>query len=209
MGSTMTGPGWLAGGFAALMLLIAGCCAVRLALWRLRGRDTELDADAVHVVMGVAMAGMFEPRLMLLRDSVWLGLFAAAAAWFSWQAIRVRGRSTVGRLWCSHPAPHAAECAVMLYMLGPGGPAGRGGTAAMPGMNGAAASAAGNPALAVVLAVFMLGYVMWTTDRLAAQSRARVSSSAVVTGSALAPRVAACYKIAMSVGMGYMLVTML
>jgi hypothetical protein len=207
MGSAMTGPGWLAYGFAALMLVVAGCCAVRLSLWTLRGRDTELDADAVHVVMGVAMAGMFEPRLRLLDDRVWLGLFAAAAAWFSWQAIRSRGRVRVGRLCCAHPAPHAAECAVMLYMLRPGTPAGPG--AAMPGMSGAAASAAGNPALAVVLAVFMLGYVMWTTDRLAAQSRARVSSSAAVTGSALAPRVAACYKIAMSVGMGYMLVTML
>ena len=35
----------------------------------------------------------------------------------------------------------------------------------MPGM-GASAGPAGFPALAVVLALFMLGYIVWTTDRL-------------------------------------------
>jgi len=36
---------------------------------------------------------------------------------------------------------------------------------AMPGMS--AAPAAGLPALAAVLALFMIGYIIWTTDRLA------------------------------------------
>jgi Domain of unknown function (DUF5134) len=209
----MTGPAWLAGGFAALMLLVAVGCLSRLALWRLRGRDTELDADGVHVLMGVAMAGMFEPRLRLLPDAVWLGLFATAAAWFAWQAIRARASGRTGCLRCAHPAPHAVECAVMLFMLRPAGPAGHGSSAAMPGMSGASASLAGNPALAVVLAVFIIGYMMWTTDRLAARSRAGTDSArapgAQVNGLTLAPRLAACTKLAMSIGMGYMLVTML
>jgi hypothetical protein len=86
----------------------------------------------------------------------------------------------------------------MIYMLLPAGH----GTA-MAGMGGP--GYAGNPAIALVLALFMLGYVLWTTDRLAVMSRAR----AVASGAVLAPRLAACYKIAMSVGMGYMLITML
>ena len=53
----------------------------------------------------------------------------------------------------------------------------------------------------------MLGYILWSTDRLAAQARARISPAS--HDIALAARLAACYKIAMSVGMGYMLITML
>jgi hypothetical protein len=198
----VTGPGWLAAGFAALMLLVAVCCAARVVLCALRGRDTELDADAAHILMGVAMAGMFEPRLRLLPGPVWLGLFAAAAAWFTRQAVRARGRGQLGRLHCAVPAPHAVECAVMLYMLRPDSLTGNQTAAAMPGMHEASATAVANPALAVILAVFMLGYVMWTTDRLAARNASR-------SGSALAPRLAASYKMVMGIGMGYMLITLL
>jgi hypothetical protein len=201
----VSGPAWLAPGFAALTLLIAAASACRLTLGRLQGRVTEPDVDAHHVLMGVAMAGMFEPRLRLLPDAGWLGLFAAGAAWFAWRLIRARARGRISGLTCAHPAPHAVECAVMLYMLGPAGPVGHGTAAAMPGMSNAPATLAGNPALAVVLAVFMIGYMMWTTDRLASRSRARATAN----GLTLAPRLAAYTKIAMSIGMGYMLVTML
>ena len=108
---------------------------------------------------------------------------------------------------------------------------------AMPGMSGTAAGA--NPALALVLALFMVGYILWTSDQLAALSRAgAAAASSAGTGNAgtsaasshdpaparaltpagacgggvvtapLAPRFAACYKIAMSVAMGYMLIAM-
>jgi hypothetical protein len=212
----MTGPAWLGACMAALMLLVAACCAGRLVLWRLRGRDIEFDADAVHVPMGVAMAGMLEPRLSPVPDTVWLAVFAAAAAWFSWHAIRSRGRS--GGRRCAHPAPHAVECGAMVFMLLPAGRAAHGLAPAMPAMTGSSAAVAGNPALALVLALFMLGYTLWTTDQLAALSRAGAEGVLVGTigaarraagGPTLAPRLAACYKIAMGIGMGYMLVTML
>ena len=111
----------------------------------------------------------------------------------------------------------------------------------MPGMSGA--TAAGNPALTLVLALFMLGYILWTIDRLASLSRARAAaqpparprrrpgpgpgnrasrrerpgrarspqdrSRRAPGQAALGPRLAACYKIAMGIAMGYMLVTML
>jgi hypothetical protein len=198
----MTGPSWLAGGLAGLMLLIAGTCAVRLAIWWRRGRGTEPDADGLHVVMGVAMAGMLEPRLGLLPDAVWRVVFVAGAAWFGWQAARVWVRRRPRLPRCAHPVPHAVECAAMLYMLVPARSASRAAPMAMPGMSGTAA--AGNPALALVLALFMVGYILWTTDHLAALSRVSGPASA----QALAPRLAACHKIVMSVAMGYMLLMM-
>lgn len=233
----MSGPAWLAVAVAALMLLIAASCAVRLGISRARGRATETDTDGLHVLMGIAMAGMLEPRLSLIPGNAWQAIFAAAAAWFGWQAIRVRRRRT-GRWRCAHPAPHAVECAAMIYMLLPARSAAHGTAMAMPAMSGPAA-AGSNPAIALVLALFMLGYIFWTTDRIATLSRARPAAangvrgvplpipafderdrgmpalgvlparSTSVAGVVLAPRFAACYKIAMSVAMGYMLITML
>jgi Domain of unknown function (DUF5134) len=198
----MTGPSWLAVGLAGLMLLVAGTCAMRLAIWWRRGRGTEAEADGLHTVMGVAMAGMLEPRLTLLPDAVWRAMFVAGAAWFGWQAARAWRRRSPRRSRSAHPVPHVVECAAMLYMLLPARSAGRAAAMVMPGMTGT--SAAGNPALALVLALFMVGYILWTTDHLAALSRAGGPSGE----QALAPRLAACYKIVMSIAMGYMLLTM-
>ena len=55
---------------------------------------------------------------------------------------------------------------------------------AMPGMSQGAT--AGNPALTLVLALFMLGYVLWATDRLAGLSRAMPAGTARGTGARLA-----------------------
>ena len=237
----MSVPAWVTGGFAALMIATAAYCAGRLAVSRLRGRDTELDADGLHVLMGVAMAGMLAPQLSPVPGTAWQAVFAAAAAWFAWQAARP-GRRARGTL-CAHPAPHAVESAAMVYMLLPAGarPPGRA-EMAMPGMSEAVT--AGNPALTLVLTLFMLGYVLWTIDRLASLSRASAAATAPgpaagrrpllavataqpaagvpgTSGSretahagppgrpALAPRLAAGYKIAMGIAMGYMLVMML
>jgi Domain of unknown function (DUF5134) len=201
----MTEPSWLACVFAGVMLLIAACCAVRLGFWRLRCRQADPQADVLHIVMGVAMAGMLEPRIALVPRGVWLAVFAVATVWFGWQSILARGRSRAAGGWCAHPAPHAVECAAMLYMLLASRSA-----MTMPGMSGPGGSA--NPALTLVLALFMLGYIVWTVDQLAVLSRARTQPSAGQRGDAgavaLAPRFAACYKIAMGVAMGYMLLAM-
>ena len=236
----MTAPSWVLAATATLMLLIAVSCASRLAIWRRRRRPTEADADTVHVLMGVAMAGMLEPRLGLVPGIAWQTLFAAAAAWFSWRAIRARGRRRPPAWLCTQPAPHAVECAAMLYMLLPARTAGHAPVMAMPGMSGPAILGS-NPALALVLALFMLGYVLWTTDKLAGLSRVGTAASGRlgtgpsmatpapepaingsptlrspapqfagrVAGAPLAPRFAACYKIAMGIAMGFMLVMML
>jgi hypothetical protein len=213
----VSGPSWLTAAFAALMLLIAASCVARLGMWRLRNRVGDPQADVLHVLMGVAMAGMLEPRISPVPDTVWRGVFVLGAVWFAWLAIRARGQRRFAGPRCAHPAPHAVECAAMLYMLLPSHAA-----MAMPRMAGSGASA--NPALALVLALFMLGYLVWTADQLARLSRARTAGPSGGPGLAgrgalvqepaagavpLAPRFAACYKIAMSVAMGYMLLTML
>ena len=231
----MSGPAWLAGGLAALMIAIAVYCACRLAVSRLHSRDTERDADGLHVLMGVAMAGMLEPRLTAVPGAAWGAVFGAGAAWFAWRAMRARGRGADGGQGgtgtrCAHPAPHAIESAAMVYMLLPIGSwrSGHGAGLAMPGMSQGATT--GNPAITVVLALFMLGYVLWAIDRLAGLSRAMAVATATAAATArgtgvlgapaavsmayghrpaLAPRAAACYKIAMAITMGYMLVMML
>jgi hypothetical protein len=189
----MAAPPWLAGAFAALAILIAACSASRLAISPLRQRSTDWDADGLHAVMGAAMAGMLVPRLDPLPGVAWAAAFAIAAAWFGWRALRLR---VPGR----YPVPHLVECAAMIYMLVPARHPSAVGTMAMP----MAAGSAGFPALAIVLALFMLGSIVWTADRMA--SRARPGPPA--PGPALAPRLAAVSTIAMSVTMGYMLVLM-
>jgi Domain of unknown function (DUF5134) len=214
----MAGPPVLAGTFAAVMIVTAAYSASRLVLSRLRGRVTELDADALHAVMGTAMAGMLVPRLNVAPRSVWLAIFGIGAAWFGWHAIRAGGRGIPGRPAGRFPVPHLIECVAMLYMLllvhGPG-PARGGSGMAMAGMGASASAVGGFPALAVVLALFMLGYIVWTTDRLTALARAAAPASAGARhgGQAgrpvLAPKLAACGKLAMSITMGYMLILML
>ncbi len=178
----MAGPSWLAGALAAVMIVIALYCAGRLVVSRLRQHETEFDADALHVAMGAAMAGMLVPRLSPLPGSAWEIVFAVAAAWFAWQAIRARrGNASPGAWRCPIPLPHLVECAAMLYMLMavPASPAGnRGPGMPMPGMAGSPGTAANYPPLAVVLALFMLGYVIWTTDQLTSLARARTARPA-------------------------------
>jgi len=246
----VAGPSWLAGTLAVVMIAIAFYCASRLVVARLSQRKTEVDADAMHVVMGAAMAGMLVPRLSPLPGRAWEVVFAVAAAWFGWQAIHARSGEAASGWQCPYPLPHLVECAAMLYMLlaTPGSRAGGPGAGMpMPGLAGSPGTAGSYPALAAVLALFMLGYLIWATDQLTSLARARTTrpapspardparlgatSPAMATarpqdrpgasGAAggwrrhpagkpmLAPGLAACYKIAMGVTMGYMLIQML
>jgi Domain of unknown function (DUF5134) len=235
----MAGPSWLTGTFAAVMILTAVYSASRLAVSRLRGQATEFDADALHAVMGAAMAGMLVPRFDVLPGGMWVTIFGIGAAWFGWHTLHAAGFGISGRSPCRFPVPHLIECVAMLYMLlslhGPR-PASAGTPTGMAGMS-TSAGPAGFPALAVVLALFMLGYIVWTTDRLTALARANATvagrgsaltdapahaagraASTPATGSGagdqpgrpvLAPKLAACGKLVMGITMGYMLILML
>jgi Domain of unknown function (DUF5134) len=205
----VTGPPWLAGLLAAAMLLIAGYAASRLATARMLRVATEADTDGLHALMGTAMAGMFLPSLQLLPSGAWAVVFGAAAASFAASTIYAR-RVAPGAWRCRFPLPHLVECIAMLYMLLalPAGPRPPG--MAMPGM-AAPGAAPGLPVLALVLALFMLGYLLWTTDRLAARARtAGAPSSHPPAGyPLLAAPLTEGSKMVMSIAMGYMLITML
>ena len=127
--------------------------------------------------MGAAMAGMLMPQLSLLPRMTWMVVFGAGTAWFGACALRSRSQSRFS--WqCRYPVPHLIECIAMLYMLLAVRGAQQGTGMAMPGMGTSPSAAEGFPALALVLALFMLGYVMWTTDQLASLARARTSTQA-------------------------------
>ncbi len=172
----MAGPAWLAGLLAVAMLCTAGYAASRLAAARVLRTATEADTDALHALMGTAMAGMFLPQLRLLPGSAWAVVFGAAGTWFAASAIRAR--TTAPRPWqCRFPMPHLVECMAMVYVLLALPTGQRTPGMAMPGMADPGA-AAGFPAVALVLALFMLGYLLWTTDRLATRARAAAALAA-------------------------------
>jgi hypothetical protein len=227
----MGAPAWLTGSFAALMLTVATYCAGRLAVTRRWQRPTELDTDAGHVLMGLAMAGLLVARLRILPAATWEAAFAAGTAWFAWQLVKSRRRTAPASWRCLHPAPHLVECVAMLYMFFAATPLTA--RAAAVGMAGLAPSRFS--VLALLMALFMVGYVVRVADRLPLRASAlamvpaspapvatftppETSAPAATSAPAdyvpttarpyLAPRCAALCKIAMGLTMAYMLVLM-
>ena len=161
----MGGPAWLTDIFAAVMITVAAYCASRLVVARWWRRPTDVDTDGVHVVMGVAMAGMLVTGLRFLPVGLWEAVFAAAAGWFGWRAVRVRRGAPLSQWRCPQPVPHLVECGAMLYMyLAVPAVA----VAAKSGMGGMSVTGSRFSVLALVLALFMFGYVAWVGDRLTA-----------------------------------------
>jgi hypothetical protein len=227
----MAGPIWLTAVFAAVMVTVAVYCSGRLVAARRWRRPTELDTDGTHVVMGVAMAGMLVERLRILPSGAWEAVVAVGAVWFGWRALRMRRGAPSSPWRCLPPMPHVVECAAMLYMflVLPASLA-----AATGGMGGMSASSAvsRDSFLALDLALFMFGYVVWVGDRLGARAPALAFAlprrPALAVSSAtgapaeqtepdppepgspfLAPRCAALCQIAMGLTMGYMLIMLL
>ena len=161
----MAGPSWLAWIFAGGMIVVAGYCLTRLvASWRQR-RPSDRRVDGMHVLMGAAMAGMLVPRLRVFWTGGWEVVFAVGVAWFGWLAIReFRGQPTVGGR-PGHHLQHVLACGAMLYMylaVATVAKAAAGGSA----MGGMAADGAHFRTLALVLALALIGYTVWTADRL-------------------------------------------
>jgi hypothetical protein len=160
----MAPPAWVAGVLAAVLLLIAGYCATRLAAARWWRRSTDHGVDVMHAVMGVAMAGMLVPRLNLLQARAWAALFAAGAGWFGWQVLRGRGRGGVTQPGAGLPAPHGhhgahvLSCTAMVCML-----------IAAPHLGAPMTARTGaTPVVALVLAVAVAISVVVSTDRISA-----------------------------------------
>jgi len=194
----VNGPGWLSPALVGLMLLLATGSAIRLAQWR-RRRPAEPDVDVMHALMGIAMAGMLARRVSPVPGTVWLAVFALSALWFAARAIRAGSSGPANPARRAVPALHAAECAVMIYMLAP------------------ARTAPDNAAFAVLLAMFMVGYTIWTADQLTSSARARREAAAGTEHPSRRARAAvllsgsdfaAGRKLAIGATMGYLLLTM-
>ena len=167
----MGGPGWLAGTFAAVMIATAVYCVSRLVSARRWRRPTEYDVDGVHVLMGVAMAGMLVPRLNVFWDSGWEVIFAAAMAWFGGRAIRGYRHHPARSHRAPHDLEHLLASGAMLYMLmaasarsaGPGPGSASAGTAG--GVGVARVTPPLSPRLAACCEIVMgvtMGYVLIT-----------------------------------------------
>ena len=201
MGADVGGPAWPRGIFAIVMLTVAAYCAVRPVVASRRRRMTDLDTDGAHVVTGIAMAGMLTASLRVLPAAAWGAVFAGGVVWFAWRAAQVR-RGTPANMWrCPHPVPHLVESVAMLYML----------AVAPSGMGSmAAATTSRFSVLALGMALFMFGYVVWVGNQLAPATAADGQPAAgQPCPPHLAPRCAALCKIAMGITMGYALVLML
>ena len=179
----MAGPPWLAAALAAIMLLTAACSASLLVTSARRRAATGADAQGLHVLMGVSMAGMLVPPLTVLPATAWTVAFGAGAAWFAAGAIRPRG--TVTGWQCRHCVPRLIECGAMLYMLWFMPARGHEPGMAMPGMGSGTPDSF--PVLAIVLALYLIGYTVWTTDQLTALTRARLAAAPAVTRTADRP----------------------
>jgi hypothetical protein len=166
----MAGQSWLAGTFAGIMIITAAYCVSRLVVARRQHRPTDFRVDGVHVLMGVAMAGMLVPRLRVFWAGGWEIVFAVAAAWFAWLTIRdwmtsrnPRSQGAVSRPR-NHHLQHVLGCGAMLYMFlaVSSARAASGG----PGVSGMAGGAARFPTLALILALGLFGCVVAAADRL-------------------------------------------
>lgn len=222
----IVGPSWLGYVFAVVVVGTAGCCAARLvaaSLWR---RRNDNAVDALHVGMGLAMAGMFVSSLRVLWTPAWLIVFGAAAGWFAWKSVHVVWARDSPRP--GSPLGHALASAAMFYMflaVPTAEVTGGAGAASMVGGAGAHAMSEHLPALGLFLGLALLGYVWWVMLRLtglavratggglATQARSAEGVDRVVTGCGcgagfLAPRLAGCCDVAMGAVMAFALIAL-
>jgi hypothetical protein len=188
----MTGPSWLARALAAVMIVTAAYCFSRLVLaWRSK-RPTDYDVDGVHVLMGVAMAGMLVPRLNPFWDSGWEVIFGASVAWFGWQTVRgYRNQVAAGPRWVAHHLQHVVACGAMVYMFLAVAPAKAGSSGSVMAMGGSG-SATAFPTLALVLTLALVGYVIWNADRFTSLAPvAALRAMTVPVGAVVAPALSA------------------
>jgi hypothetical protein len=206
------GQAWQRDMFAVVMLTVAAYCAVRPVAARRWQRTTDLDTDGAHVVMGLAMAGTLTASPRVLPAVAWEAVFACGAGWFAWRAVQARRGVPAKRGRCPHPVPHLVECAAMLYMLAVAPAAG-----SKAGSMAAPATGSWLPVLALAMALFLFGYVVWVGNQLPPLRAAAGGQPAAGHACApdltlpphLAPRCEALCKIAMGITMGYALILML
>jgi hypothetical protein len=163
-------PTGLAYTFAFVMVAVSLYCVAWLFVATRRSLQNHVDVNVSHVAMGLAMAGMLVPRLNLLPEGLWEGVFVAIALWFSFQGVGfVRGKvgthDTTTTHGLSHYLIHLVMAMAMLYMYFAPVPGGRSGSPGMSmvGPTGAAADFVGLPLLFVMI---LFASAVWQLDGL-------------------------------------------
>jgi hypothetical protein len=80
-------PPWLPNILAVVMLVLAAYSVWRIAIARVENLATDYEADALHALSGLALAGLLVRWMDLLPRGLWTALFIAAAAWFAGRAL--------------------------------------------------------------------------------------------------------------------------
>jgi hypothetical protein len=164
----VAGPSWLNDFFAAVMLVVALYSAGRLIAARAWSRPIHVDIDVAHILMGVAMAGMFAASLNPIGSGVWEVVFSLLGLWFLWRCYQflVDPRTGFGyeehvhRL--SRRLIHLVMSSSMLYMYLAAAPvvAGSGGAMAM----GATGSTSRFVGLPLLFLISLLASGIWELD---------------------------------------------
>ena len=201
-------PLWLGDLLAAVVIATAVYCGGRIVYAKVRNRATHDDVDGLHLLMGVAMAGMLTAHLADLTPvrgmvhAAWVTVFALCTVWFGYRALRQRGQTSADG---SGALVHLVGSAAMLYMLAV---ATSGGAMAGAAMSGASGGAARLPELGILLAVLATGAAVLIVDRSTVTVTASTAAPVAVARRILAPRAAEGCHLAMCVIMAYMLIAM-
>jgi hypothetical protein len=218
-------PTWLDPVVAAAMIVVSLYCVGRLVAAHQWDRQAAYDVNVSHVLMGVAMAGMFVPSLDVFPRTAWIGIFTAMTLWFLVQSatsgIRWRVDATAGRSF-SHQVFHLVMASSMLYMYNPisswslASSSASSSSSSMAGMT--MSSGSGNAALSLLFVTVLLGSAAWQAASPVAAHATAVnitttgSTMAVAGGTAtatpppLAPRLELSCHLCMCVAMAYMLI---
>lgn len=218
----MIGPTWLAAIFGVIMLAAGVVAFFRIiAAWRSRG-PTNYGVDIHNVLMGVSMAGMLIPPLLIVTPGpstvAWLGVWILVTGWFAISVGRQAAHRAGGNRFSGHHLPHLVMSGAMIYMLAvmlnPAAGSSQSGMSGMSAMGGSGAIVPW-PTLDYALVIFMIGYAVLAIDRipaLATHGRGHlVTVGPPATGTAatpLAPTTDAVINIVMAITMAYMLTMM-
>ncbi|HEY4268653.1 MAG TPA: DUF5134 domain-containing protein [Galbitalea sp.] len=215
----MIGPTWLAAILGIIMIAAAISAIARVIIAARTHTATDYEVDGHNVLMGIAMAGMLIPGLLIVTAGAstvaWIVVWVIVTVWFAISVIRDAVRHP-GDRFTGHHLPHLVMSGAMVYMLAAPGMGDSSMSGSMPGMSAmGAGSSLPLPTLDYAFVIFMIGYAVLVIDRL--PKIAIVGSGDVAVfghlGSAagtriLAPRGAALTNIVMAITMGYMLTMM-
>ncbi len=204
----MTGPAWLGSTLGMIVLLAGAAALARLVVaWRVH-RPTDAEVDIHNVLMGVSMAGVLIPQLLIVTPgaatTAWLVVWIIVTAWFVVSVARDASRGDPGRRFAGHHVPHLVMSAAMVFMFSAG-------DRPVPGVAGLGFVAG----LAYAFVAFMVGYVVLVVDRIPVIAVAGVGDvraigwavpASVTSAEPVAPRLAAATNVVMALTMGYMLV---